>query len=285
MLREGSLEHHGEYGGTERTAELLRRSGDDAGVRYLGPVESEICAGHDGNRHSTEPDAAHHQRCNQPPFGGTRGGEGKRQCGSADDHHTGESYPTCADPVRQPAGCRKLPITPTWARPNVAARAGTSRPVIYRRWPTRSDLAIAAIRHPGQIQPFATPNTGSVRGDLIPLLRDASASRSDVAVLISVQMGEYFAETGWAPGDPRAEFLSGRQRFGIDEVLGRGVERGEIDPGRLTPRIATVAPDLLRHEMLMTLQPVSEAAIGEIVDDIFLPLVRPAGEARSGTVP
>jgi AcrR family transcriptional regulator len=28
----------------------------------------------------------------------------------------------------------------------VAARAGTSRPVIYRRWPVRSDLAIAAVR-------------------------------------------------------------------------------------------------------------------------------------------
>jgi hypothetical protein len=99
-------------------------------------------------------------------------------------------------------------------------------------------------------------------------------------------MGEYFAETGRAPADLRAEFLSGRQQpFGIDEVLRRGVERGEIDPERLTPRIATVALDLLRHEMLMTLQPVSEEAIGEIVDDIFLPLVRPAREARRGTGP
>jgi hypothetical protein len=52
-------------------------------------------------------------------------------------------------------------------------------------------------------------------------------------------------------------------------VLRRGVERGEIDPERLTPRIATVALDLLRHEILMTLQPVSEEAIAEIVDDFF----------------
>ena len=48
---------------------------------------------------------------------------------------------------------------------------------------------------------------------------------------------------------------------------------------------ATVALDLLPHEMLTTLQPVSEEAIAEIVDDIFLPLVRPAGEARKRTVP
>ena len=68
-------------------------------------------------------------------------------------------------------------------------------------------------------------------------------------------------------------------------MLRRGVERGEIDPERLTPRTATVALDLLPHEMLTTLQPVSEEAIAEIVDDIFLPLVHPAGEARKRTVP
>jgi AcrR family transcriptional regulator len=157
----------------------------------------------------------------------------------------------------------------------VAARAGTSRPVIYRRWPNRSDLAIAAIRHQGQQRPVAVPDTGSVRDDLIAVLRDASATRGELAALISVQMGEYFTETGRSPADIRAEFLSGRQQpFSIDEVLRRGVERGEIDPKRLTPRIATVALDLLRHELLMTLQPVPEETIAEIVDEIFLPLVQ-----------
>lgn len=82
---------------------------------------------------------------------------------------------------------------------------------------------------------------------------------------------------GRSPADIRAEFLSGRQQpFSIDEVLRRGVERGEIDPERLTPRIATVALDLLGHELLMTLQPVPEETVAEIVDEIFLPLVRKA---------
>jgi hypothetical protein len=41
-----------------------------------------------------------------------------------------------------------------------------------------------------------------------------------------------------------------------------------------TPRIANVPLDLLRHELLMTLQPVPEQTISEIVDEIFPPLVR-----------
>ncbi len=157
----------------------------------------------------------------------------------------------------------------------VAARAGTSRPVIYRRWPDRSELAVAAVRHFGRTEPVPTPDTGSVRDDLITLLRDASKGRTELAALFSVQMGEFFAETGRTPADLRAEFLGAkRQPFGIEQVLQRGIERGEIDPDRLTPRIAALPADLLRHELLMTLRPAAEETIVEIVDQVFMPLVR-----------
>jgi AcrR family transcriptional regulator len=157
----------------------------------------------------------------------------------------------------------------------VAARAGTSRPVIYRRWPVRADLAIAAVQHYGRRVPVAVPDTGSVRDDLVSLMRDASTNRSELAALFSVQMGEYFSETGRTPADLRKELLSDRpQPYGLELILRRGVERGELDPVRLTPRVASLPVDLLRHELLMTLQPVPEETIVEIVDDIFLPLVR-----------
>ncbi len=54
----------------------------------------------------------------------------------------------------------------------------------------------------------------------------------------------------------------------------RAVERGEIDPATLTPRIASLPFDLLRGETMMTLRPVAPEVIEEIVDTIFLPLVR-----------
>jgi hypothetical protein len=130
------------------------------------------------------------------------------------------------------------------------------------------------VRHFGRREPVAVPDTGSVRDDLVELLRAASTNRRELAVLFSVQMGEYFSETGTSPADLRTELLSGRpQPFGIDQVLRRGVERGELDPDRLTPRIANLPSDLLRHELLMTLQPVPDETVAEIVDDIFLPLV------------
>jgi hypothetical protein len=59
----------------------------------------------------------------------------------------------------------------------------------------------------------------------------------------------------------------------FDVVLARGVDRGDIDQSKLTRRVASLLPDLLRHEILTTLKPVPNAVIAEFVDDVFLPLV------------
>ncbi len=59
-------------------------------------------------------------------------------------------------------------------------------------------------------------------------------------------------------------------------ILRRAAERGELRLDRITARIATLPVDLARHELLVTRAPVSDAAIVEIVDGIFLPLIRNA---------
>jgi hypothetical protein len=56
-------------------------------------------------------------------------------------------------------------------------------------------------------------------------------------------------------------------------LLGRAINRGEIVAARLTPRIVLLPTDLARHEILMTFEPLSDKAINEIVDEVFLPLV------------
>src|SRR4051812_2704815 len=59
----------------------------------------------------------------------------------------------------------------------VAARAGTSRPVLARRWASRSDLALAAIRHHFAADPLQVPDHGSLREDPLDLLRQMSTRR------------------------------------------------------------------------------------------------------------
>jgi Tetracyclin repressor-like, C-terminal domain len=59
-----------------------------------------------------------------------------------------------------------------------------------------------------------------------------------------------------------------------DDAIERAIARGEVEAGQISDRVARLPVDLFRHELLMTLKPVSDKAIEEIVDTIFLPLVR-----------
>ena len=154
----------------------------------------------------------------------------------------------------------------------VTARARTSKPVLYRRWKTREDLLRAAVRHRGAADSPVIPDTGTLRGDLLALLTQANTDRNPMAALVSSMLGSYYNQAGPSPAELRDAFLSQRGSV-VEDVVNRAVGRGEIDPDRLTPRIINLPFDLFRHEMMMTLKPVPDHVLRQIVDDIFIPLV------------
>lgn len=158
----------------------------------------------------------------------------------------------------------------------VAERAGTSRSVVYRRWEDRDDLVSAALATGLRRSRIEAPDTGTLRQDVIELLRRSSDARAPLAPLLSVMIGTHFSATGVTFADIRAQMLGGGRTHGaMDAIIERAIARGEIDPARLTPRVRTVAFDLFRHDLLMTLKPLPDEDIIEIVDEIFLPLVTP----------
>lgn len=155
---------------------------------------------------------------------------------------------------------------------SVAERARTSRAVVYRRWPSKPDLVMAAIGHSGFRMRVEIPDTGNLRDDMIGLLRSANRNRAPLGILMSARLGAFYAETGRSFADLRETYVGGRTTA-LDALLDRAVERGEIDPAKLTPRIRGVAFDLYRHELLMTNQPVADDVIVSIIDEVFMPLV------------
>lgn len=158
----------------------------------------------------------------------------------------------------------------------VANRADTSRPVIARRWATRNDLLHATIAHAGTARSPSLPDTGTLREDLIALMREMNDDRLDFATVLGVQLGGYYQETGRTLADVRDMMVDAQEPV-VDTILAAAVDRGEADPGRLTARIRSLPMDLLRHQVFMTLQPMPDEGIVEIVDTVFLPLVRPTG--------
>jgi AcrR family transcriptional regulator len=153
----------------------------------------------------------------------------------------------------------------------VAAGAGTSKPVIYRRWPTRARLVYAALRASRPGLSFETPDTGTVRGDVMLILRRISELVDElspevifglIAELLHESDSSLFAEVH----ERNAKIMM--------EILNRGVARGEIAAEKLTPRLAALPFDLVRHQLVLLQQPLSALDIEEIIDRIFLPLVR-----------
>ena len=157
---------------------------------------------------------------------------------------------------------------------SVAKRAETSRPVLARRWPTRMKLATAAMGRYFARHPITVPDLGSVRDELHLVLRYLSDRVQPNLIQLAFDMSRDLADAGSNLTEVRRELTNGEP---LRAILKRGVDRGEIDPNRLTPRIAALPTDLARNEILMTRKPLSDEVIREILEDIFLPLVRMDG--------
>jgi AcrR family transcriptional regulator len=165
---------------------------------------------------------------------------------------------------------------------NVAARAGTAKNVIYRRWPSRAALCIAAYRELLPTSPDDTPDTGSLRGDALALLNRANDRMSSP---IGQILRELLADIQSDPERLR-DIRDQIARAGVTPwltVLTRAVSRGEVAPEVVTPRVATVAADLLRNEYALNgAKTIPSSVLDEIVDEVFLPLTT-RGQAQPRT--
>ncbi|HEV3225391.1 MAG TPA: TetR/AcrR family transcriptional regulator [Acidimicrobiales bacterium] len=94
----------------------------------------------------------------------------------------------------------------------VARRAGVYKPAVYRRWPTKLELALAAI---GRLAPPLTdPESGDIGADLVDLLLQVARAKSN------------------KPGSDLAHRL--RSDFATEPELASAVRRTIINPRRST---------------------------------------------------
>ena len=160
----------------------------------------------------------------------------------------------------------------------VADRAGTSRAVLYRRWRNRPELVLAVIRRHRPLLSGEIPDTGTLRGDVLALLRRMSSRLAEIGPeTVYGLLGDYLSDAGmFARG--RDQLLSISAEV-METILKRAADRGEARAG-VENRIATLPTALFRNELFLARTPPSEGTLVEIVDDVFLPLVRPEpGEA------
>ncbi|MEU4804078.1 TetR/AcrR family transcriptional regulator [Actinosynnema sp. NPDC023587] len=156
----------------------------------------------------------------------------------------------------------------------VATRAGTSKPVLYRRWKNRAELALAAWNQRVPVT-RGIPDTGSLRTDMLALFtRIARRTGNMMTEMIAGVMAEAFRHP------EVADLLRARltQPSPLTEtvrtIVERAVARGELPPVTLSHRALRTPLDLVRNEYITCGQTLDETTLAELVDEVYLPLLR-----------
>lgn len=146
----------------------------------------------------------------------------------------------------------------------IAHEAGVSKATIYRRWSSKDEVVLAAVRSLATDVP--APDTGSLHEDLTILVRWLASvfSRPSTARLISALV-EPIARNPTLAVALRHGFLRAR-RSTVRTAMQRGRDRGEVR----TDIDLDVAVDLLAapfyYRVLITGEPVDEDLARRLVD-------------------
>jgi AcrR family transcriptional regulator len=154
----------------------------------------------------------------------------------------------------------------------LAQQAKTAKQVIYRRWPTKRELLFALLEHHGKLLPSIQVDTGSLRDDVLALMRNSNNRVGDLTAIFSGLIGTHFDEVEATPRELRGA-LFGNRANAVQVALDRAVARGEIGGGEIPPRVVALPYDLYRHEAVMSLAAMPDEVLVEIVDQVWLPLV------------
>jgi AcrR family transcriptional regulator len=158
----------------------------------------------------------------------------------------------------------------------IAARAGTSKAVLYRRWSGLAELALDILKN--RMRALTPPDTGGLRGDLCMLLGEF------VEVFARLPEGMIAGIIADSLHDP-VLFREVQAQIGLSQLSARvaavvdgAVTRGEIPPVTLPERVLLLPFDVARHDFIVLGRLLDAEQRAELVDQIMLPLIR--GHAR-----
>lgn len=151
----------------------------------------------------------------------------------------------------------------------VAARAGVGKATIYRRWPSREDLVLGAASI--VIERQELPDTGSLRDDLVRYF--AKAYRDKATPRADRLQGVFAAVVAEAAVNVELRrllqgFLEER-RSATREMVGRGIERGEISADVDRDLLIDMISGPLFYRSTLSGRVVDDDVIGSVVDCVL----------------
>lgn len=150
----------------------------------------------------------------------------------------------------------------------VANTARASKATVYRRWPSKAELVLAAFIE-GVRQVAVPPNTGTLRGDLLRMgelcCQQGNQQASTIrAVLVEISRHPALNDA------MQHQFLDQRKAL-MQHVLRQAVERGEIAESAITDELWDLLPGYLTFRAILPDRPPNGRTVQALVDDFILP--------------
>jgi AcrR family transcriptional regulator len=150
----------------------------------------------------------------------------------------------------------------------VATTARASKATLYRRWPTKAELVLAAFVE-GTRQVAVDPDTGTLRGDLLALGEQICAHVSSHAGTIRAVLVE-ISRSPELDAMMQEQFLAQRKAL-VAQILAHAVDRGEIDASAITEELWDVLPGYLIYRSVLAGRAPSTRTVQELVDNVLIP--------------
>jgi AcrR family transcriptional regulator len=156
----------------------------------------------------------------------------------------------------------------------VAARAKAGKATVYRRWSSKGELVIDAVAcmKKGDIDSSQLPDTGTLRGDLIAMIKPHSIEDGEKKLQIMaglMSMLSHAPELAEAANAAIVEPRASANRI----LMRRAIDRGEISPDCDIETLSLVVPSMAAYRVLILRKPVDRAFLESLIDGVLMPAV------------
>jgi AcrR family transcriptional regulator len=156
----------------------------------------------------------------------------------------------------------------------VATKAKAGKATLYRRWASKAELVIDAVAcmKRDDLAPDMLPDTGSLRGDLVAMIRPHTIEESERKLRVMAGVMSLIANNPDLADAVREALVE--PRLAVNRMfLQRAVDRGEIPADTNIETVAVIAQSMVAYRTLMLRQPIDPTFMLSIIDRVVLPAV------------
>jgi len=157
----------------------------------------------------------------------------------------------------------------------VAASAKAGKATVYRRWSSKAELVRDALiwMSRNSVELDQLPDTGTLRGDLLSLIKPYSTEYSERKLRVLAKLGSFFSENRKFAEEATAGIFEPWTDVNRT-LMQRAVERGEISADADIEMACEVINALTSYRTLTQNKPFNKDSYAVLLDNILLPALK-----------